>query len=183
MIRAQLIFLSVLALISADGLAQREEQSPWAKYQPRTLQSIIDLHQGSAAELDSTLAGAHENVVLSSDSFPSRTTLVFLGKSRPLQGKRAELMDHWKKMMGRTEDLAELFGTEMLFGEGSSEYWIPVQKPLLDPLLKEVGIGRPFTAYVIWMGAIKTEEHWEWLFAMNEFDSPPGETPPQKSGR
>jgi len=183
MIRAKPIVLSALALICAGGLAQREENDPWAKYQHRTIQSIIDVHYGSALDTDPTLAGAHKNVLLSSDSFPSRTTLVFLGKSRPLQGERAELMSQWGKMMGRTEDLAALFSTEMLFREGSNEFWLPVQRPLLDPLLKEVGIGRPFSACVIWMGGVRTEGQWDWLFAMNEFDSPPGAPPPQKSGR
>jgi len=71
----------------------------------------------------------------------------------------------------------------MLFREGDKEFWIAVQKPLVDPLPKEVGVGKQFTAYVIWMGAIKSEDHWEWVFAMNEFDTPAHAVPSQKDGR
>ena len=60
----------------------------------------------------------------------------------------------------------------MLFKEGSDEHWIALQKPLLDYLPKEVKRGQAINAYVIWMGAIKVDNHWKWLFAMNEFDAP-----------
>ena len=89
-----------------------------------------------------------------------------------MQGKRAELLEYWKKMLKRSDDLINVFGTEMLFKEGDKEIWIAVQKPLLDPLPKEVAVGKSFTAYIIWMGAIQDGNHWEWLFAMNEFDTP-----------
>jgi hypothetical protein len=123
-------------------------------------------------------------MALSAESFPSKVTLVYLGKSRPLEGRRAELVEGWKKMLKITDDVVSVFGTEMLFKEGDREFWIAVQKPLIESMTREIAVGKPFTAYVIWMGAIKSEKHWEWLFAMNAFDSPtPGsyESSPRKT--
>jgi hypothetical protein len=41
-------------------------------------------------------------------------------------------------------------------------------------------VGKQFTAYVLWMGAIKPEKHREWMFARNGFDSSSQEASPQK---
>jgi hypothetical protein len=167
-----MLFLLLLALPAASSLSQQGDQSKWDKYQPRTIRSVMDANQASLAEFDSDTGDNNKKMVLSANSFPSRVTLIFTGKSRPLQGKRVELLENWKKMLKITDDLAGVFSTEMLFRESDKEYWIAVQKPLLDPLPKEVFIGKPFTAYIVWMGAIKDGDHWEWLFAMNEFDTP-----------
>jgi hypothetical protein len=168
----KLFVIALTTLLPIICLPQQGDQSKWDKYQPRTIQSIIHAHQTFLIESDSTAPNKDKQVVLTAESFPSRVTLVFLGKSRPLHDKRAELVEDWRKMLKISDDLANVFGTEMLFQEGDKEYWIAVQKPLLDPLPKEVAIGRPFVAYIIWMGAIKDGDHWEWLFAMNEFDAP-----------
>lgn len=164
-----ILFFVLLALLPTSCLSQQEDQSKWDKYQPRTIQSIIDAHTEYLADTD---------VLLSAESFPSKVTLIFLGKTRPLQDNHAKLVAYWKKMLNINDDLVSVFGTEMLFKEGDKEIWIAVQKPLLDPLPKEVSIGKPFTAYIIWMGAIKDGDHYEWLFAMNEFDTPPESSTP-----
>jgi hypothetical protein len=158
-----MLFCALFALYPVCCLPQQGDQSKWDKYQPRTIQSIIDAHNEYLADTD---------IFLSAESFPSRVTLIFLGKTRPLQDNHAKLVEYWKKMLRINDDLVNVFGTEMLFREGDKELWIAVQKPLLDPLPKEVAVGKPFTAYIIWMGAIKDRSHWEWLFAMNEFDAP-----------
>jgi hypothetical protein len=175
-----LLVFAFLALLPIGCHPQQGDQSSWDKYQPRTLQSIIDAHQDGLREFESDPSGYRNRLLLSSDSFQSKITLVFLGKSRPLLGKRAELLEYWKKMSKRSDDLISVFGTEMLFKEGDKEIWIAVQKPLLDPLPREVAIGKSFTAYIIWMGAIQDGNHWEWLFAMNEFDAPRDESTPRK---
>jgi hypothetical protein len=167
-----LFVIALSTLLPITCLSQKDDQSKWDKYQPRTIQSIMDAHQAVLIESDANAPNKDTQVALTADSFPSRVTLVFLGKSRSLHGKRAVLVDYWGKMLKINDDLVSVFGTEMLFKEGEKEFWIAVQKPLLDFLPKEVAIGKPFTAYIIWMGAIKDGDHWEWLFAMNEFDNP-----------
>ena len=71
-------------------------------------------------------------------------------------------------------------GTEMLFGEGGNEFWIAVQRPLVDPPSNVVGIRDSFTAYVIWMGAIKSEGHSEWVSSHERIRQPGSPYPARK---
>jgi hypothetical protein len=148
------------------GFAQ---QSSWDSYKPRTLQSIMEAHAHDTPRLEP----GKKRLVITGDSVPSQIKLVYQGKSRAIEGKRKELVQNWQKSYKTSvpQDPG-LFATEMLFREGKREYWIAIQKPLVEPLPKEVKVGQTVTTYVIWMGAIGDGEGWEWLFAMNEFDTP-----------
>src|SRR5262245_4921530 len=108
------------------------QQGGWADYQQRTLQSVIDAHSGGVPRLD---------YLLSAHSFPSQVKLVYLGKTRQVAGRRMELLRKWEKMSIRTVNVTELFQTEVLFREGKIEHWLPVQKPLIVALGKEVKPG------------------------------------------
>jgi hypothetical protein len=160
------VFLFCVLASSAVTYAQHQSEGHWEDYAPRTLQWIVDTHREESKRLDSK----KKAVLLTGDSFQSRVSLVYSGESRPLPVEDAVLLDFWRKMLKEQAPLAEEFATEVLFKEGSTERWIVVQKPLLDPLSKEVRSGQTVTGYVIWVGAIKAGKRWEWLFAMNGFD-------------
>jgi hypothetical protein len=151
------VFLAVFLL--SDSRAQ---QNPWADYQRRTLQSVIDMHVDSTPQLD---------FLLSAHSFPSQVRLAYVGNTRPVTGKRLELLRKWVKMTRHPESVVELFQREVLFREGNKAHWLPVQKPLIEALKKEVKPGGAINAYVIFMGGAKFGHSWEWLFGMNEFDN------------
>jgi hypothetical protein len=164
------IFLTgVVALASATGVSSQNQEDRWQDYEPRTLQSIIDMHRADAARLNSHKLA----MLLSAWNFPSQVKLVYLGDSRPISGKRKYLLEDWKKMMKDVmpSDSSDLYPTEILFKEGSHVHWIVIQKPLLDFLPKEAKRGQVINAYVVWMGAVKIDTHWEWLFGMNDFDA------------
>ncbi len=164
-IRIILLIGALAFVLARDASSQNEDR--WKHYEPGTLQSIIKMHQKAMDEDNSS-------VLLTADSFPSQTKLMYLVKSRPLPAKKKELLEAWKKMWGDQvpADTLEVFQTEVLFKEGSEEHWIAMQKPLLQPLTKETKQGQVINAYVAWMGAIKVDDHWEWLFVMNAFDPP-----------
>jgi len=84
------------------------------------------------------------------------------------------LLVGWTKMLKDTvpANTVELFQTEVLFREGEEEHWLAVQKSLVDALPKEVKTGQEINGYVIWLGIVKVDDHFEYLFAMNEFDGP-----------
>lgn len=88
------------------------------------------------------------------------------------------VLETWKKsfLADDPADINEAFPIEMLFREGKDEYWIAVQKPLVQPIRKEVQKAQEVKVYMILMGAIEVDGHWDWLFAINEFETPP----PQK---
>ena len=159
------LLICALAL-PASTYTQAQSESHWGAYKPRTLQSIIDTHGEDIKRLDSE----KKAVFLTGDSFQSQVKLVYSGKTRPLPVEHGVLLDFWRKMLRDQAPSADEFATEVLFKEGAAERWIVVQKPLLDPLSKEVKNGQTVNGYVIWIGAIRVGEHREWLFAMNGFD-------------
>lgn len=168
------LFLTAFLAGIATICSAQAQQDTWSKYKPRTIQSVVAAHQEQVVEIDSSSPLAENKLLLSADSFPSKVKLVFLGKSRPMPQKRRELLQAWKKMLKYSvpDDVVDKFSVEMLFREGDKELWVAVQTPLLEALPQEVRLGQSFTAYVVWMGAIKAADRWEWLFAMNEFDAP-----------
>jgi hypothetical protein len=160
------IFLVCALVSSAATYAQRQSEGHWEAYEPRTLQWIIETHRNDIKQLNSK----KKAVLLTGNSFQSQVTLVYSGKSRPLPVEDGVLLDFWRKMLKEQAPSAEEFATEVLFKEGTAERWIVVQRPLLDPLSKEVKNGQTVNGYVIWIGAIKVGKEWDWLFAMNGFD-------------
>ena len=178
-----IVIFCLFATISASSPAQQQGPSSWDKYIPRTLQAIMDQNQGLLADMDSTASDPNKEILLTANSFPSTVTLVYRGESRPIPSQHKTLVQYWATMLKRPEDLADVFGTEMLFKEGDKEYWIPVQKPLLPYLPKEIKVGETFVAYVGWVGCIKNDDQWDWLFIMNEFDTPDSKPPTSKPGK
>jgi hypothetical protein len=154
-------------LIAAADVCSQDKQNHWDQYELRTLQSIIDAHQEFARNLNSS----KKAMLLTGDNFPSRVRLTYLVDSRPLPAEQKVLLDTYRKSMGDNAPPEDAFTTQFRFEEGSHEYWILVQKPLLDALPKELSRGQALDAFVIWVGAIKVEKHWVWLFAMNEFEA------------
>ena len=164
-----LVLTTTLVSWSQSNDAHPEEENHWDEYQPRTLQSIIDMHRQSIEDLDRN--STKKAMLLTGDNFPSLASLIYLGKSRPLPANRKTLLDAWRRSMKENAPPPDVFLTEVLFREGKHEHWIVVQKPLLDALSKEAKDGQTLTVYVIWVGAIRVNRQWDWLFAMNEFDA------------
>jgi hypothetical protein len=154
---------------------QPQAKNSWEDYKPRTIQTIIDQHQNAHEISDPDPSKPY--FLLSGDSFPSQVTLVYLGQSREIRGRRKEVLKYWGRMLGdrAPANIEDLFGTEMLFQEGENPHWLAVQRPLVEHLRKEVKRGQSFNAFVMWMGGVREQEKWEWLFAMNEFDAPPSD--------
>jgi len=169
----KLITLWLSALLPTYCIAQQSASEQWGKYEPRTLASIIKFNKPLCEEMDSAPeAQGKKKILLTGDNFPSLVILTYEGKSRPLEGPRQEVLVAWAKTTGRSEYMTKVFETEGLFRENGVDFWVALQKPLVDPLSKEVKVGQHITAYIMWMGTIKVEDHWEWLFAMNEYDAP-----------
>jgi hypothetical protein len=108
-------------------------------------------------------------MLLTGESFPSRTALVYTGKSRPLPADKQKLLSAWRQMLKSEAPPKDEFKTEVLFREGNKPHWIAVQNVLLQALQKEVKPAKTVPGYIVWIGAIRARKDWQWLFAMNEF--------------
>lgn len=169
----------LLALLTSGLGWSQQEKNHWQDYQPRTLQSIIEMHREDIADLDRT--AKDKAMLLTCDNFPSQTVLYYKGKSRPLPADKEKLLQAWREMLKGQGSPPDEFQTEVLFREGRQNCWIALQKSLLDALSKEVKSGETLRAYVVWVGAIRAGKQWRWLFAMNGFTpSQPDEPEPLK---
>lgn len=162
------LLIVISFLIAPANVCSQDRQSHWDRYEARTLRSIIDTNQEFAKQLNSN----KKAMLLTGDNFPSKVRLTYLVDSRPLPAEQKVLLDSYRKSMRPSAPPEDVFTTQVRFEEDPHEYWILVQKPLLDALPKELSRGQTLDAYVMWMGAIKVGKHWEWLFAMNEFEAP-----------
>jgi hypothetical protein len=172
--RRRLFSLICIFAFSTATSPCSQSQDQWDRYQPRTLKSIVDKH--NLKELDS-LKGVDPKknaIFLTADEFPSQTKLVSTGEFRPLPAKKMVLLKEWR-MMWKDRPLQapppDTYKTEVQFKEGTEEFWIAVQQPLLDNNPSELRKGEAINGYVVVIGAVRVGRRWEWLFAMNRFDS------------
>jgi hypothetical protein len=160
------LLCSLVFSIYSSGQDQ-DKENHWDEYQPRTTESIIQIHSEDIHDLDWNTE--KKAMLLTGDNFPSRTVLVYTGKSRPLPAEKQRLLSAWRLMLKSEAPPDDEFKTEVLFREGKKDHWIAVQKVLLEALPKEVKPGKEVTGYIVWIGAIKTRRDWQWLFGMNDF--------------
>ena len=171
------ILCMALFLMTNYALAQ----DSWEKYLPRTLDQIIQQHAPEQLKAPGLEKAAVS--IISSDSFPSRVKVIYTGESRIVSAKRKELIVDWVKSFRNKPEIADLFESELLFKEGSVEYWLPVQKQVIPYFAQEVKKGDEVTLLLVWVGVRREPEQTDWVFLVNDFeatDQRPGES--QKTG-
>ncbi|MCE9646699.1 MAG: hypothetical protein K8S20_11935 [Chloroflexi bacterium] len=58
---------------------------------------------------------------------------------------------------------------ECLFAEGTAEYWMPIQEPLLPDLQKEAVNGSVVDLFIRWLGANRDTQEIDWVFWISNF--------------
>ncbi len=152
-------------------LAAPAARGQWERYQPRTLRQLTT---EQVEEMRTFLEPPAPDVALSGRDFPSRVRVIYTGQSRELTGASAQLLWLWVAAFGIEPEDAALFAREMLFREGSDEYWLPVQDPLIPHFESELRPGDSVTLYLIWIGARREGDEVVGVFLVNEFDKEPG---------
>jgi hypothetical protein len=164
------VLLLTLAALHSEALGQR---SSWDRYRIRSVQSVIDQHAENITLLDKNAPPPKDAFLVTGDNFPTRTSLKYLGKVRAISGKRKELLVNVGKSFPTVffPSILVAFDTEALFEEKGAKRWIAVQTRILQGLKDDVKRGEEIRAYVIWLGAVRDGKKWEWLFAMNKFET------------
>ena len=150
-----------LALFLCSGFAKG--QDTWDRYKTRTLGEIVQQHSNTE-----TLKGS--DAFFTGDEFPSQVRVTYTGSSRKMSPARLEHITRWIKTTGRSPEIGKVFQTELLFLEGSVEYWLPVQSQVIPFFAKELKKGDRVTLYTIWIGGYKCAGKWDWIFLVNEFE-------------
>ena len=142
-------------------------QSSWDRYQPGTLQAIIQLHDSSVRAIG---VSNRPNWVVSAKDFATRARVVFGDKSRPTDSLRTQVIRFWLRSAQLDTANVQSFAREYLFREGGQELWIPVQNQVAAFFPKELRQGQVITVYALWLGAHYAGGDITWAFIINEFD-------------
>lgn len=166
--------LCSLALIVLASFISAQDQDPWEKYQPRTLDQILKNHAAKVLDDPDILMNFPDGstAVLARDSFTSRVKVTYTGQSRSISPRRKELIRDWLTTTYGPkvrDEYVKLLDTEFLFTETLIEYWLPVQNPLIQALQEELKKGDEVTLYVAWIGARKESGKVDWVFVVNSF--------------
>ena len=98
---------------------------------------------------------------------------VYAGGKRPLSAERRSFLDRWTRSVGARPGIAHLFVEELLFREGTREFWLPAQAPLVPRIEKELRPGDAADLRVLWAGAWRGD----CVFLLNEVEAAPRARP------
>jgi hypothetical protein len=156
-----LLLTSVLAL-GATVFSQKE----FEKYKPRTLAEIPLVNREATDDILRKAKLEEKQDFISKDPFYSRSKVEFTGRQRPVSTEHEELIKIWSKLQRVDKKITSLYENEFLFKEGDKEYWIPVQKPVGEAMLKELKANDMIILFVLHVGGRKAamKNDFEWLF-------------------
>ena len=111
-----------------------------------------------------------------------RVTAVYTGQSRPLDLRRQAFITAFASTNNGNEQYASLYLREYRFTAAGRDWWLPVQSQVAGFFPKELKAGETVTLYVRNAGGFRLSDSWDWVFLVEEFDTPEGAapTPPDK---
>ena len=156
-------------------------QSSWDRYQPGSLSSVIrevdSEIRAAIRETDSAMRIAPKDRRPSehflSEQYPTLATVIYTGKSRPIDPIRLDLIAAWGRSYRRDSTMAADFHREYLFQEGTQLLWLPVQDTVASFFPRELRPGQAVKLYVMLLGGYYADEKFTWAFIVNEFRAEP----------
>lgn len=115
-----------------------------------------------------------------------RVIAVYTGQSRPLDLRRQAFITAFASTNTGNEQYASLYLREYRFTAGGKDWWLPVQNQVAGFFPKELKAGETVTLYVRNAGGFRLSDSWDWVFLVEEFDTPGGggkASPPQERGK
>jgi hypothetical protein len=150
--------------------------SAWEDYKPAEFEDIMrisdsqpDSHWDLHIIPPKTQPGA-ATICLYYRPVAYKFKLIYTGKTRTIDKSKKEALVAWLKSSHQDMKIANLFNKEMLFLDNATEYWLPVQDPLIPYFQKEIGKNKMVNLFVRFFGFIKTGHKREYLFTVNEFE-------------
>jgi hypothetical protein len=119
----------------------------------------------------------------SSETGGAKTRAVYTGQSRPLDQRRQAFINAFASTNLGNDRYAALYEREYRFTAGGQDWWLPVQSQVASYFGKELKAGQAVTLYIRNAGGFRLSDSWDWVFLVEEFDTPEGaapSTPPEK---
>lgn len=115
----------------------------------------------------------------------ARVRAIYTGQSRPLDQRRQAFIYTFASTTVGNDKYAALYQREYRFTADGKDWWLPAQSPVAGYFAKELKPGQTVTLYVRNAGGFRLSDSWDWVFLIEEFDTPGGEkaAPPEGKGR
>lgn len=166
---------TLLILILSFGLYG---QTDWHTYPVRSIAELINQHSGEES--------SRGDIIISANPFPSKTTVIYTGKSRPISQETKNFISLWTATRNVPPENADMLVEEFLFKEKNKEYWIPVLKKMTPVFKRELKEGDEIIIYYFFLGGYNlkkiqekdttrkepksvAEDKIDWIFAVETF--------------
>jgi hypothetical protein len=118
----------------------------------------------------------------SSETGGAKAQAVYTGQSRPLDQRRQAFINAFASTSLGNDRYAALYEREYRFTAGGQDWWLPVQSQVASYFGKELKVGQPVWLYIRNAGGFRLSDSWDWVFLVEEFDTPEAirPAPPQK---
>jgi hypothetical protein len=115
----------------------------------------------------------------STETGGARTRAVYTGQSRPLDLRKQAFITAFASTSVGNDRYATLYEREYRFTAGGQDWWLPVQSQVAGYFGKELKAGQAVTLYIRNAGGFRLADSWDWIFLVEEFDTPEA-APPDK---
>lgn len=155
-VQARLVGLA-LALMLAAVVCAVAATFDFDAYKPELLSRI------TASFIDE---GATNTYDMASPKY--RVPATYTASERPIRPTVREFIHRWTDAARRNQDRTGLYEHEILVREGTVDYWLPIQEPLLQSLRTEVRAGTEVELFVVFLGASRHDL----VMLVNEYQVP-----------
>ena len=104
----------------------------------------------------------------------ARVHAVYTGQSRPLDQRHQAFIIAFASTSVGNDQYATLYQREYRFTANGQDWWLPAQNQVATYFAKELKAGQTVTLYVRNAGGFRLSDSWDWVFLVEEFDSPGG---------
>ncbi len=115
----------------------------------------------------------------------AKVRAVYTGQSRPLDQRKQAFVTAFASTSVGNSQYAGLYEREYRFTAAGQDWWLPVQSQVAGYFAKELKAGQGVTLYVRNAGGFRLSDSWDWVFLVEEYDTPAGadKAPPPEKGQ
>ncbi len=108
----------------------------------------------------------------SSETGGAKIRAAYTGQSRPLDQRKDAFIAAFASTSLGNDRYASLYEREYRFTAGGQDWWLPVQSQVAGYFAKELKAGQAVNLYIRNAGAFRLSDSWDWVFLVEEFDTP-----------
>ena len=179
--RRALLFIALAAVLFSAGPRARAQGYPILTFAQMVQIDLALIRQQRQPERPGDLFFNP-----STETGGAKARAIYTGQSRPLDQRKQAFITAFASTNIGNSGYAALYEREYRFTAGGQDWWLPVQSQVAGYFGKELKAGQTVSLYIRNAGGFRLSDSWDWMFLVEEFDTPEGATPappPQGKGQ